>query len=137
LTKSHKEDTDLEKSRSEGKPESDDPPGNPESPTTALAPIEEYKAEPEIDANRYAEIALKSKIPLLRFLQVTMREDMLFLLPRILMRTIRTMRRIPHTFFIKDEVELEHYVFQTIAQWSKAILKIAKMKLRYPGHRIT
>lgn len=133
MTKSHKEDTELKKSKPEGKPESDDPPGSSGSPSVALSSIEEYEAEHEIDANRYAEIALKSKVPLLRFLQVTMKEDMLFLLPLILMRTIRTMRRIPHTFFIKDEVELEHYVFQTIAQWSKSILKIAKMKLDIRG----
>jgi 1-acyl-sn-glycerol-3-phosphate acyltransferase len=43
------------------------------------------------------------------------------------------MRRIPHTFFIKDEDELERYVFQTIAQWSKSVLKITKMKLDVRG----
>ncbi len=132
MTIPDKED-DLKKSRPEGKPESDDPPGSPESPSAALSPIEEYEAEHEIDANRYAKIAIESKIPLLRFLNVSMKEDSLFLLPRILIRTLKTMRRIPHTFFIKDEDELERYVFQTIAQWSKSVLKITKMKLDVRG----
>jgi 1-acyl-sn-glycerol-3-phosphate acyltransferase len=62
-----------------------------------------------------------------------MKEDVLFLLPRILIRTIKTMRRIPHTFFIKDETELERYVFQTILQWAKSVLRITKMRLEVRG----
>jgi 1-acyl-sn-glycerol-3-phosphate acyltransferase len=103
------------------------------SSSSILSHIEDYDPEHEMDANRYAEIALQSSIPLFRFLHVAMKEDSLLLLPRILIRTIKTMRRIPKTFFIKEESELEHYVFQTISQWSTAVLKITKMKIDVRG----
>lgn len=98
-----------------------------------LSPVEDYNPEHEMNANRYAEIALKSKAPLFNFLEVAIKEDTLFLLPLILIRTIKTMRRIPRTFFIKDELELGEYAFQTITQWSKAILKITQLKLDIRG----
>jgi 1-acyl-sn-glycerol-3-phosphate acyltransferase len=130
LARFYKEDIDLKKDRVDGRPELDDQPRNLPKPA-ALA--EKDEAAHEIDANRYAEIALRSKVPLFRFLHVAMKEDRLFLLPRILIRTIKTMRRIPHTFFIKDEAELERYVFQTISQWAKSVLKITKMRLDVRG----
>ena len=98
-----------------------------------LSSVENYDPEHEMDANRYAEIALKSKTPLFHFLEVAIKEDTLFLLPLILIRTIKTMRRIPRTFFIHDEAELSEYAFQTISQWSKAILKITQLKLDIRG----
>jgi len=130
LARFYKEDIDLKKDQVDGRPELDDQPRNLPKPA-ALA--EKDEAAHEIDANRYAEIALRSKVPLFRFLHVAMKEDRLFLLPRILIRTIKTMRRIPHTFFIKDEAELERYVFQTISQWAKSVLKITKMRLDVRG----
>ncbi len=130
MARFYSEDIDVKKHRLERRPETSDLPA---TPSEALSHTEEHEAEHEIDANRYAEIALKSKVPLFRFLHVAMKEDTLFLLPRILIRTIKTMRRIPHTFFIKDEAELERYVFQTISQWAKSVLKITKMRLDVRG----
>jgi len=127
---SDRENIEFEKNRPDLKSVSPEP---RTPPSVTLSPIEDYDPEHEMDANRYAEIALQSKAPLFRFLNVAMKEDVLFLLPRILIRTIKTMRRIPHTFFIKDEAELEHYVFQTITQWSKAVMKITQMKLEVRG----
>ncbi len=127
---SDKENISLKKNRPDVKP---GPYDVRASSSSTLSPAEDYDPEHEMNANRYAEIALQSKVPLFRFLHVAMKEDSLFLLPRILIRTIKTMRRIPSTFFIKDEAELEHYVFHTIATWSKALMKIAQMKLDVRG----
>ncbi|GAB6277513.1 MAG: hypothetical protein SAMD01599839_20530 [Rectinema sp.] len=127
---SDKENISLKKNRPDVKP---GPYDVRSGSSSTLSPVEDYDPEHEMNGNRYAEIALKSRIPLFRFLHVAMKEDSLLLLPRILIRTIKTMRRIPQTFFIKEESELEHYVFQTISQWSKAVLKITKMKIDVRG----
>ncbi|MEN6600426.1 MAG: lysophospholipid acyltransferase family protein [Rectinema sp.] len=92
-----------------------------------------FDIENEINGNRYAEIVTQSNKPLFAFLRFSIREDLRFMLPRIIMRTAKTMRRIPRTFIIKTEKELEHYVFETITLWARSITKITKMDLEVRG----
>jgi len=89
--------------------------------------VEDTKGE--IDGKAYAAIVNKSSNPLFAFLNVAFKEDFRMLLPRVLMRTLRTTRRIPRTFVIKTEQELERYVFQTILMWAHSLVKITKMQL--------
>lgn len=100
------------------------------------ASVESYDSERELNDARYAEIVSETKAPLLHLLRAAIREDTLFLLPRILLRTLKTLRRIPRTFFIKSESELARYIFQTIADWSNAAIRITQIKLevRNPWH---
>ena len=92
-----------------------------------------FDIEKEINGNRYAEIVTQSNKPLFTFLRVSIREDLRFTLPRIIMRTAKTMRRIPRTFIIKNEKELDQYVFETISLWARSLIRITKMDLEVRG----
>lgn len=96
---------------------------------TASSSKKNSDVDQKIDANRYAEIVMSTKAPLWHFLKAALREDTLLLLPRILLRTMRTLRSVPHTLFIKSEAMLARYAFHIIADWSRAIIKITQIKL--------
>ncbi len=102
---------------------------NPSTTTTT----DNFDIEKEIDGNRYAEIVTQSKKPFFAILRAAIKEDFRFMLPRILMRTAKTMRRIPRTFVIKTQEELDQYVFETIFLWSRSLIKITKMEIEVRG----
>jgi len=96
---------------------------------TASSSEKNPDTDQEMDANRYAKIVTGTKAPLWHFLKAALKEDTLLLLPRILLRTMRTLRSVPHTLFIKSESMLARYAFHVIAEWSRAIIKITQIKL--------
>lgn len=94
---------------------------------------EDYDPEKELDANRYALIVTQSKVPIIALFNAAVKEDTSFLLPLMLLATIRTMRQIPRTFFIRRGPEYERYVFKTIHWWARRICRIGRIRLQVFG----
>jgi len=94
---------------------------------------EDYDPEKELNAQRYALIVQQSKVPIISLLHAAIKEDTSFLLPLMLLATIRTMRRIPRTFFIRNGPEYERYVFKTIHWWARRICRIGRIRLQVSG----
>lgn len=96
-------------------------------------PSGEYDPEKELNETRYASIMASSKVPVLGLFKAALEEDTSLLLPRVLYSMFGTMRRIPHSLFMKSGPEREDYIYQTFVHWAKRVCKTARIELVVKG----
>lgn len=88
---------------------------------------------PALNENRYAQIIEAGRLPILRLFNKTIQEDTSLLLPRVLLATFGTLKRIPRALLIPRGPAYEDYVFDTFSRWAKKVCRIAQVRLTVTG----
>jgi 1-acyl-sn-glycerol-3-phosphate acyltransferase len=90
-------------------------------------------AEGELNETRYAKLIDGSRFPITTLLKQSLKEDTSYFLPRVLLATLNTMRRIPRSILLPRNAEREDYIFETFEDWAKDVCRIGQIKLEVSG----
>lgn len=86
-----------------------------------------------MNETRYQKIVEESRFSLLALLHASFKEDPEMILPRSLVKTFGTAKRILHSTLLRKESKRDAYVAETFERWADSIVRIASLKLCVQG----
>jgi 1-acyl-sn-glycerol-3-phosphate acyltransferase len=86
-----------------------------------------------MNERRYEDILETSRVPIWGLFKESIKEDKLFLMPRVLRETFGTLVRMPHSILMKAGPRQERFVFEVLESWGKKTCKLSQIKLKTMG----
>jgi 1-acyl-sn-glycerol-3-phosphate acyltransferase len=104
-----------------------------EATTNAGGGSENWEDSSVLNETRYTKLIEKSIFPPWTLLRESFREDPKLLLPRMIMTSIRTVKRIPGCVLMQPGKMRTGYIFGVLRHWAKKCCRVGQVRLDVQG----
>ena len=104
-----------------------------EATNNADAGSENLEEGSVLNETRYARLIEKSIFPPWTLLRESFREDPKLLLPRMIMTSIKTVKRIPNCVLMQPGKMRTAYIFSVLRHWAKKCCRVGQVRLDVKG----